>query len=152
MEIKITSETGEDYFYSTKKKSTRTCSIQVGKSGIEKNNDQPKKSVIGTPKKWSVKTRPRQTLKVQNLPGKKKEIVKPKKQRSGRCKGVNCQIIWNSVIDREFQKRVGARRGQWIGCDEPKCSYWGHAECIGVVLTGRKPAKQHPFRCPEHKI
>ena len=56
-----------------------------------------------------------------------------------------CKIIWKSPEDATFVKKVGKRKGEWVGCDKKGCNYWGHATCVGLILTQGKAVQKHDF-------
>ena len=58
-----------------------------------------------------------------------------------------CKIIWKSPEDAAFVKKVGKRKGEWVGCDKKGCNYWGiarfhcsialivHLKALTMILT-----------------
>ena len=110
----------------------------------------PKRVSVHTPKK--VISRPSIPLmEVENLPGRRKISSKTPaaKATTGKCK--ECNIIYESKEDKAFRKKTGCRKTTWIGCDRPRCNFWAHASCAGLLLHPNKSIKDHSFLCMVHR-
>ena len=118
---------------------------------VERVEKQP--TVIHTPQKRSATPSPAITpLEVENLPAKKKSTVTvptTPKTASGKCR--ECGLLYMSREDNAFRKSRGKRATEWIGCDRPRCKYWAHASCAGLVLIPKKPIDEHTFFCIQHR-
>ena len=91
-------------------------------------------------------------VSVVGLPGKTPPPVLPSSSASttGKCKG--CGIIFMSKKDEEYRKKYGKRVTEWVGCDRPRCKYWAHAKCAGMVLKPKVPVSNQPFLCEQYRL
>ncbi|XP_052242213.1 uncharacterized protein LOC127852321 [Dreissena polymorpha] len=141
----VISESGRIISGTHPMRTSRTVGLQAGQTAEE----TPSKSKsVGSPKRArpALMTRPdSQLLQINNLPGKKRSssIVS-----NGQSKVTNkcsvCSIIFNSPKDRAF-KKAHKLQGQWLGCEEEGCGFWGHARCAGVFIPSRKSIPEIKF-------
>ncbi|KAH3868461.1 hypothetical protein DPMN_031609 [Dreissena polymorpha] len=113
---------------------SRTVVLQAGQTCEE----TPSKTKYG----WSPKrsrlplmTRPdSQQVHIDNLPIKKHECNKVQGSKSHK------QMLY---LQNKFQflkknQKTHKLQGEWLGCEEEGCGFWGQSRCAGFFIPSRK--------------
>ena len=161
MHLVIKSETGRNYEYHSDQKSFRTVKTQIGTRQFTPFARQTRANISRTPVKLQknhhqhLKSITPKSPEVINLPtssSKKstaKSVAKTTEKRNGKFDV--CKVIWKSREDAVFVKKVGKRKRESVSYDKKRCNYWGHATCVGPILTIGKAVQTHDFFCYKQK-
>ena len=158
IKLEIKAQSGREYSYYSHPTTKRSVKLQAGSAQLEAKTTSTRSRVNHTP----TKTRPipgdnagpsdsaSHPKPIHGLPGKKSKLIKSQaktKPAQNKCK--ICKVIYESRKDKTFKEKKGAAAA-WLGCDVPDCSYWAHACCLGIKVTGKQAAKNIPFKCRDH--